>query len=84
MTEQHDPRPTPQQPAGPAYPRPGEPKRLLRSRQDRWIAGVCGGIGEYAGIDPNLVRLLAVVGAVFSAGTLLVAYVVAWILMPEA
>ena len=85
MTEQHDPRPTPQQSPGPAYPRPqGEPKRLLRSRQDRWIAGVCGGIGEYAGIDPNLVRLLAVVGAVFSAGTLLVAYVVAWILMPEA
>jgi phage shock protein PspC (stress-responsive transcriptional regulator) len=44
---------------------------------------VCGGIGEFAGVDPYLVRLLAVVGAVFSAGTLFLAYVVAWIVMPE-
>jgi phage shock protein PspC (stress-responsive transcriptional regulator) len=67
----------------PPPPAPPAPKRLLRSRNDRWIAGVCGGIGEYAGVDPNLVRLLAVVGAVFSAGTLFLAYVVAWIVMPE-
>ena len=60
------------------------PKRLTRSRDDRWIAGVCGGIAQYAGLDPNLVRLLAVVGAIFSGGTLFVAYIVAWILMPEA
>ena len=65
-------------------PAQGGPKRLVRSRDDRWIAGVCGGIAQYAGVDPNLVRLLAVVGAVFSAGTLFVAYVIAWILMPEA
>lgn len=69
----------------PPYPAPQHPpKRLVRSREDRWLAGVCGGIGEYAGIDPNAVRLLAVVGGVFSAGTLLIAYIVAWILMPEA
>jgi phage shock protein PspC (stress-responsive transcriptional regulator) len=68
----------------PPPPAPPTPKRLLRSRNDRWIAGVCGGIGEYAGVDPNLVRLLAVVGAVFSAGTLFLAYIVAWIVMPEA
>ena len=74
----------PQQPVQ-APPRPpAAPKKLLRSRNDRWIAGVCGGIGEYAGVDPNLVRLLAVVGAVFSAGTLFLAYLVAWIVMPEA
>ena len=65
-------------------PAQGGPKLLVRSRDDRWIAGVCGGIAQYAGVDPNLVRLLAVVGAVFSAGTLFVAYVIAWILMPEA
>jgi phage shock protein C len=58
-------------------------KRLTRSRDDVWLSGVCGGIGEYAGIDPNLVRLLTVVGALFSFGTLFVAYVVAWILMPQ-
>jgi phage shock protein PspC (stress-responsive transcriptional regulator) len=75
--------PTQQPMQAPPPPAPPAPKRLLRSRNDRWIAGVCGGIGEYAGVDPNLVRLLAVVGAVFSAGTLFLAYVVAWIVMPE-
>jgi phage shock protein PspC (stress-responsive transcriptional regulator) len=76
--------PSPQPMQAPPPPAPPAPKRLLRSRNDRWIAGVCGGIGEYAGVDPNLVRLLAVVGAVFSAGTLFLAYIVAWIVMPEA
>lgn len=73
--------PTPPVSQPPAQP---SPKRLVRSRDDRWLAGVCGGVGEYAGVDPNLVRLLAIVGAVFSAGTLLLAYIVAWIVMPEA
>jgi phage shock protein PspC (stress-responsive transcriptional regulator) len=73
--------PTPPQNQPPAQ---HGPKRLTRSRNDRWLAGVCGGVGEYAGIDPNLVRLLAVVGAVFSAGTLFLAYVIAWIVIPEA
>jgi phage shock protein C len=75
----------PQQPMqAPAPQPPAGPKRLVRSTNDRWIAGVCGGVGEYAGVDPNLIRLLAVVGAVFSAGTLFIAYIVAWIVMPEA
>lgn len=60
------------------------PKRLLRSRDDRWLAGVCGGIGEYAGIDPNLVRVLTVVGVVLSFGCLVIAYLAAWILIPQA
>ena len=38
-----------------------ETKRLYRSASNRWIAGVCGGIGEYFNIDPTLVRILAVV-----------------------
>jgi phage shock protein C len=59
------------------------PKRLTRSRDDRWLGGVCAGVGEYAGIDANLVRLLVVVGALFSFGTLFVAYIIAWVLMPE-
>jgi phage shock protein PspC (stress-responsive transcriptional regulator) len=63
---------------------PQGPKRLVRSRDDRWIAGVCGGVGQYAGIDPNVVRLLAVIGGVFSAGTLVIAYLIAWVVMPEA
>jgi len=59
------------------------PRRLVRSRHDRWFTGVCGGIAEYAGVDANLVRLVVVLGTLFGFGSLLVAYVVAWLLMPE-
>ena len=48
------------------------------------VAGVCSGIAEYTGIDVTVVRLAAVVGAVLGLGSLIVAYVVAWLLMPEA
>lgn len=82
MTEQPQSPQLP--PAPPASPTTRAPKRLVRSRHDRWVAGVCGGVGEYAGIDPTVVRLLAVVGTVFSAGTLILAYLVAWVVMPEA
>ena len=60
-----------------------QPKRLVRSREDRWLAGVCGGVAHYLGVDVNLVRLVVVLGTIFGFGSLLVAYVVAWILMPE-
>ena len=36
-------------------------KKLYRSRTNRWIAGVCGGIGEYLNIDPIIIRILAIV-----------------------
>ena len=38
-----------------------ETKRLYRSRTNRWIAGVCGGLGEYFNIDPIIIRILAIV-----------------------
>ena len=57
--------------------------RLRRSLADRWIAGVCGGIAEYAGIDANLVRLLAVVGAFVAFPAVVVGYIIAWVLLPE-
>jgi phage shock protein C len=59
------------------------PKRLVRSRDDRWVAGVCGGVAAYLGVDANLVRLVVVLGTVLGFGSLAVAYIVAWILMPE-
>ena len=59
------------------------PKRLVRSRDDRWIAGVCGGVAQYFGIDANLVRLIVVLGTILGFGSLAVAYIVAWVLMPE-
>ena len=59
------------------------PKRLVRSRDDRWISGVCGGVGAYLGVDANIIRLVVVLGTILGLGSLAVAYVVAWILMPE-
>ncbi|MEP9361898.1 PspC domain-containing protein [Nocardioides sp. CN2-186] len=59
-------------------------KSLTRRRDDRMVAGVCSGVADYLRIDPTVVRLLTVLGAVFSFGTIAVVYVVAWILMPEA
>jgi phage shock protein C len=60
-----------------------QPPRLLRSREDRVIGGVAGGLAHYLSIDPVLVRLVFVVLAVFGGGGIL-AYVVAWIVIPEA
>jgi len=43
------------------------------------IAGVCGGIGEYANIDPTIVRLLWVLATLISFGAGIIAYLIAWI-----
>lgn len=59
-------------------------KRLCRSDDDRWIAGVCGGIAEYTGVDAGLIRLIVVVATILGVGSLILAYVAAWIIMPKA
>jgi phage shock protein C len=59
-----------------------EYKRLYRSRKERMIAGVCGGLGEYFGIDPTLVRILFVVGMLMG-GPGLLAYLILLIVVPE-
>ena len=64
-------------------PAPGTPKRLVRRRDDRMVAGVCSGVAAYLGVDVTLVRLLTVIGALISFGTVAIAYVVGWVLMPE-
>jgi phage shock protein C len=58
-------------------------RRLQRSRDDRVIAGVCGGVGQYFGVDAVLVRIAAIV-LVFAGGAGIVLYVLGWIAMPEA
>jgi phage shock protein C len=58
-------------------------RRLRRSRSDRVIGGVCGGLGEYLGVDAVLIRLAAVL-LVFAGGAGVVAYIVGWIIIPEA
>jgi phage shock protein C len=55
---------------------------LMRSRVDRKIAGVCGGIARNQGWDSNVVRLIWV-ALVFFAGTGVLAYIVLWIVLPE-
>lgn len=56
--------------------------KLYRSKSNRIIAGVCGGIGEYLGIDPTLIRLLWILFSL-SIGAGLLAYIIAWIIIPE-
>jgi phage shock protein C len=58
---------------------------LHRSRQHKMIAGVCGGIAEWVGWDPTVVRILYVLVSVLSAAFPgIIAYVILWILMPKA
>jgi phage shock protein C len=58
-------------------------RKIYRSRVDSKIAGVCGGIAEYFNIDPVIVRILAVV-SILAKGAGLVAYLIAWIVIPKA
>jgi len=67
----------------PPYAAPPQQNRLRRSRNDRVLAGVCGGLAENLGIDATLLRILLVVGTIFTGGALLIAYVIAWALMPD-
>ena len=57
---------------------------LRRSVMDRQIAGVCGGLGEYFGIDTTAVRVAYVLLSIFSAGFPgMLVYVILWLLIPE-
>ncbi len=74
MTEQPV---TPPPPPGPSY------RRLTRSATDAPISGVCGGLARYFGIDPTLVRILVAVGLVVTFPVGVIAYIVAWAVMPK-
>ena len=58
-------------------------KRLYRSSKNKIIAGICGGIGEYLGIDPVIVRLVWVIFTLLSFGAGILAYVIAWLIIPR-
>jgi phage shock protein C len=75
--------PQTQYPPPRATPNSWSGKRLFRSREHRMVAGVSGGLGEYLGVDPTIVRLGFVVTAFFG-GAGIIAYVVAWLIVPEA
>ncbi len=69
-------------------PRPGATKarasdrRKLHKSRDRKVAGVCGGLAEYFGIDPTLMRIAFVVGTIITQGTLIPAYIILAFVMP--
>jgi phage shock protein PspC (stress-responsive transcriptional regulator) len=58
-------------------------KALTRSTSNRMIAGVCAGLGEYLGIDPTIVRLLAVLAFFTGFGGIAIEYLVMAIIVPE-
>jgi len=57
-------------------------KKLYRNKKDKIIAGVCSGIGEYTKVDSNIIRLLWVVGTFLLFGAGIIAYLIAWIILP--
>jgi phage shock protein PspC (stress-responsive transcriptional regulator) len=57
-------------------------KRIYRSNTDKVIGGVCGGLGEYFGIDPTWVRVLFVL-SIFANGVGVIAYLIGWIVIPR-
>ena len=59
------------------------PKKLYRSRDDRMIAGVCGGLAEYFSVDPVIVRVIAVLLLFPGGAPGLLPYIVLWIVVPE-
>ncbi len=57
-------------------------KKLYRSKEDRKIAGICGGLGEYFDIDPTIIRLVWL-AMLFAVGSGVLAYIIGWIIVPE-
>jgi len=57
-------------------------KKLYRSRNNRVIAGICGGLAEYFDVDPIIIRLITLI-LVLSLGAGIIAYIIAWIVVPK-
>lgn len=58
-------------------------KKIYRSRDDKKIAGICGGLGEMFSVDPTLIRLLFVfLGFVTGVAPIIIVYIIGWIIIP--
>jgi phage shock protein C len=79
MSEQ----PTEQGYQAPPPPPPAPYRRLVRTTWDAPISGVCGGTARYFGIDPTLVRVLAVIAAVFTFPVGPIVYGILWAVIPR-
>ncbi len=61
-----------------------ETRKLVRSSQDKRIAGICGGLGEYFNVDPTVMRILFIAGFFLTGSLIFWLYLVLWIVIPEA
>ncbi|MGM0882296.1 MAG: PspC domain-containing protein [Bacillota bacterium] len=59
-------------------------KKLFRSTTDSKLTGLCGGIGEWLGIDSTIIRLLVIISAFFSFGAVILVYFIATLFVPKA
>lgn len=57
-------------------------KKLKLSRKNKMLAGVCGGISEYFGLDPSLVRIIFALLVLLGRGTPVIVYLVCWAVIP--
>ena len=61
-------------------------KKLTRSADNRWVAGVCGGLGEYFGIDPTLIRVIFILASLLLGAVVggMILYAILWVILPQA
>jgi phage shock protein C len=91
QTDQPPAQPTAQPTPPPASPNADQvyassarvPRRLVRSTDDKLLGGVCAGLADHLGLDPTLVRVLTVVATVLGFGSVIIAYLVAWVIVPK-
>ena len=69
--------------AGNTFDEPAAPRKLYRSRTDRSIAGICGGLADYFDSDPTMIRLLMLLLILFGGLSLWV-YIILWLIVPKA
>jgi len=58
-------------------------KKLFRSSSDSTLTGLCGGIAQYMNADPTVIRVLTVIAALFSFGSVVFIYIIASLIVPK-
>ena len=91
QTDQPPSQPTAQPTPPPASPNADQqyassasvPRRLVRRTDDSMLGGVCAGLADHLGLDPTLVRVLTVLVTVLGFGSVIIAYLIAWVIVPK-
>jgi phage shock protein C len=91
QTDQPPSQPTAQPSPPPASPNADQqyassasvPRRLVRRTDDTMLGGVCAGLADHLGLDPTLVRVLTVLLTVLGFGSVIIAYLIAWVIVPK-